>query len=65
MTQQQYTERRAQLISELIALRKTNKFPRCINHRIRQIAKLDNDYDGTPIEETLKFFGYKPTVCHP
>lgn len=60
MTQQQYTERRAQLISELIALRKTNKFPRCINHRIRQIAKLDYDYDGTPIEETYKVFNYKP-----
>lgn len=60
MTQQQYTERRAQLISELIALRKTNKFPRCINHRIRQIAKLDNEYDGIPIKETYRLFNYKP-----
>lgn len=58
MTQQQYTHRRAQLVGELINLRLSKHFPRCVNHRIRQIAKLDYEWDGTPIEETYRLFGY-------
>lgn len=62
MTEQQYRRRRGELVSEIITLRRHGHFLRCVNHRIRQIAKLDNEHDGTPIEETLRFFDYKPIV---
>lgn len=62
MTQERYTQRRAQLISELYELRKTNRFPRCVAARIRDIAKLDYEYDNTPMELTYKLFGYEPQL---
>ncbi len=57
MTPQDYTARRAKLISEYnFMLRK--RLLKCAAARVRQIAELDHDYDGTPIKKTKALFHY-------
>lgn len=49
MTEKEYTERRAALVGQA---KKINKkfFPRCVNAKLRQIAKLENEYRGVDYE---------------
>lgn len=49
MTKEEYTERRAQLVGQA---KKINKkfFPRCVKAKIRQIARLENEYRGADYE---------------
>ena len=49
MTKEEYTERRAQLVGQA---KKINKkfFPRCVKAKIRQIARVENEYRGTDYE---------------
>lgn len=49
MTKEEYTERRAALVGWA---RKINRkfFPRCVKAKLRQIARLENEYRGTDYE---------------
>ena len=57
MTEKEYTERRAQLVGQA---KKINKkfFPRCVKAKLRQIARLENEYRGVDYE-TRKYELYK------
>lgn len=57
MLEQDYQARRAKLVSEFLHLKKLRLY-RSAAARVRQIAKLDNDYDGTAIEKTYAIFDY-------
>lgn len=49
MTEKEYTERRAALVGQA---RKINRkfFPRCVKAKLRQIARLENEYRGADYE---------------
>ena len=57
MTEQEFTHRRAALVRDFVRLKQLRLF-RCAAARVRQIAKLDFYYDGTPIEKTKSVFRY-------
>lgn len=56
-----YAARRAKLVSEFIMLKKKRLY-RSAAARVRQIAQLDFEEDGTPIEKTKAIFNYKELV---
>ena len=58
MTPQEYTTRRAKLISEFNFLKSMRLF-RSAAARIRKIADLDYEYDNIPREKTKQLFNYK------
>ena len=49
MNKEEYTERRAALVGQA---RKINRkfFPRCVKAKLRQIARLENEYRGVDYE---------------
>lgn len=49
MTKEEYTERRSVLVGQAMKINK-KFFPRCVKARLRQIAKLENEYRGTDYE---------------
>lgn len=57
MTQKMYATRRASLVREFYFLQ-SKHCHLSAKARIRQIAKLDHDHSGIPIEETKKLFNY-------
>ena len=57
MTQHQYASQRAKLLKEFCFLKSQRLFLSA-KARIRRIAQLDFEYDGTPIEKTKRIFNY-------
>lgn len=57
MSPQDYTARRARLLGEFLRLRDLRLY-RSAAARVRMIAKLDYEHDGTPIEKTKHNFDY-------
>ena len=57
MLEQDYYDRRAKLVGEFFNLKRLRLY-RSAAARVRQIAKLDYDYDGRPIEKTKAIFDY-------
>ena len=57
MTQEQYTQKRYQLVREFWFL-KSKRLYLSARARVRKIADLDFQYDGIPREVTLKKFHY-------
>lgn len=57
MTEKEYTERRAQLIGQTMKINK-KFFPRCVKAKLRQIARLENEFRGIDYE-TRKYELYK------
>ena len=49
MTKEEYTERRAVLIGQAMKINK-KFFPRCVKAKLRQIARLENEYRGADYE---------------
>ena len=49
MTKEEDTERRSVLVGQAMKINK-KFFPRCVKARLRQIAKLENEYRGTDYE---------------
>ena len=49
MTKEEYTERRAVLVGQAMKINR-NFFPRCVKARLRQIARLENEYRGADYE---------------
>ena len=60
MSPEVYKSRRKELLKEYIEMKRM-RLTLCARARVRKIAKLDFEYDGTPIEETYRRFGYKTT----
>lgn len=58
MSPEVYTQKRSELINEYFRM-KSMHLTLCARARVRKIAKLDYEYDGTPIEETYRKFNYK------
>ena len=58
MLEQDYNARRAKLVGEFLRLKKLRLY-RSAAARVRMIAKLDHEFDGTPIEKTYKIFDYE------
>lgn len=53
MTENEYRERRAALVSK--AMRIDGRFfPRCLRARVRQIAQLDSEHDGTELDDSMR-----------
>ena len=61
MTPEDYRARRAELINEYYRLRNL-RLNRCAAARVRTIAKLDFEYDGTDPEKTKRAFHYDELV---
>jgi hypothetical protein len=57
MTQKMYATRRASLVREFYFLQ-SKHCHLSAKARIRQIAKLDFEFSGIPIEETKQLFNY-------
>ena len=57
MNPEEYRTRRAELINAFYRLKQL-RLNRSAAARVRQIAKLDLEYDGTPIEKTKALFDY-------
>lgn len=57
MLQQDYAARRAKLVSDFLFLR-SKGMKLSAKARIRKIADLDFEYDGTDREKTKRIFGY-------
>ena len=51
MTEEEYKEQRKIWIAKLISIRKPKFFPRCVNARIRGLAKLEADFHNMPYRE--------------
>lgn len=49
MTEKEYTERRAALVGQAMKI-DIKHFPRCVKAKLRQIARLENEYRGTDYE---------------
>lgn len=49
MTEKEYTERRAALVGQAMKINK-KFFPRCVKAKLRQIARLENEYRGVDYE---------------
>ena len=49
MTKEEYTERRSVLVGQAMKINK-KFFPRCVKAKLRQIARLENEYRGTDYE---------------
>ena len=58
MSPKVYAKRRAELLKEYLEMKRMRLYL-CARARVRKIAKLDFEYDGTPIEETYRRFDYK------
>ena len=53
MTENEYRERRAALVSQ--AMRIDGRFfPRCLRARVRRIAQLDSEHDGTEFDDIMR-----------
>lgn len=53
MTENEYRERRAALVSQ--AMRIDGRiFPRCLAARLRMIARLDSEHDGTEFDDSMR-----------
>lgn len=61
MIAEDYHARRAKLVSEFLHLKRL-RLNRSAAARVRQIAQLDHDYDGTPIEKTKALFHYDELI---
>ncbi len=57
ISKERYAEKRAALLSDFLFL-KSHRCRLCAKDRVRKIAKLDFEYDGTPIKHTLQAFDY-------
>lgn len=49
MTEKEYTERRAALVGQTMKI-DIRHFPRCVKAKLRQIARLENEYRGADYE---------------
>ena len=49
MTKEEYTERRADLVGQAKNINR-KFFPRCVKAKLRQIARLENEYRGIDYE---------------
>lgn len=57
MNPEEYRQRRAELINAFYRLKQL-RLNRSAAARVRQIAKLDLEFDNTPIEKTKALFHY-------
>ena len=56
-----YRARRAKLVGEFMQMKKLRLY-RSAAARVRQIAELDYQFDGTPIEKTKALFYYDQLI---
>lgn len=49
MTEKEYINRRAQLVGQAMKI-DIKHFPRCVKAKLRQIARLENEYRGADYE---------------
>lgn len=53
MTEEEYRERRADWINNILRINK-RFFPRCFGARMRELAKLDAEHDGRDYKEVQR-----------
>jgi len=61
MLPEDYRARRAKLVSEFLRMKQLRLY-RSAAARVRQIAKLDYEFDGVPIEKTKAIFDYENLI---
>ena len=61
MNPEEYRQRRAELINAFYRLKQL-RLNRSAAARVRQIAKLDQEYDGTDPAKTRAVFGYNELI---
>ena len=61
MLPEDYRARRAKLVSEFLRMKQLRLY-RSAAARVRQIAKLDFEFDHTPIERTKALFNYDKLI---